>query len=115
MEANIIMVRYGELSTKGKNKGDFIRLLGTNIRHALKKFKNLRFEVKHDHTYIHLNGETYRSVANRLKDVSGIHSFSPVYKVDLGLSEHPESAPMTSNKADHKEFSLLILPCRICR
>ena len=56
MQANIIMVRYGELSTKGKNKGDFIRLLGENIKHALRKFTSLKIDVKHDHTYIYLNG-----------------------------------------------------------
>ena len=59
MQANIIMVRYGELSTKGKNKKDFIKLLGTNIKHALKKFNNVKVEVKHDHTYVYLNGDNY--------------------------------------------------------
>lgn len=85
MNANIIMVRYGELSTKGKNKKDFIRLLGDNIKHALKKFSNLKIDVKHDHTYIHLNGEDYDRVSQRLLDVSGIYSFSPVFKVENDL------------------------------
>ena len=106
MEANIIMVRYGELSTKGKNKGDFIRLLGTNIRHALKKFKNLRFEVKHDHTYIHLNGEVYKDVANRLKDVSGRHSFSPVYKVKNDLNLIKEAALEMANTLNKSTFKV---------
>ena len=29
-----IMVRFGELSTKGKNKTDFIRTLAKNIKNA---------------------------------------------------------------------------------
>lgn len=87
MQANIIMVRYGELSTKGKNKGDFIRLLGKNIKHALKKFDKLYFEIKHDHTYIHLNGEDYFKVRNRLLDVSGLYSISPVFRTDNDLEQ----------------------------
>ena len=35
------MVRYGELSTKGKNIGDFIKMLGNNIKRALKKYEKL--------------------------------------------------------------------------
>ena len=114
MEANIIMVRYGELSTKGKNKGDFIRLLGNNIKHALKRFKNVYVEVKHDHTYVHLNGDSYDEVITRLKDVSGIHSFSPVYKVDndiniikdtalkMVLAENKKTFKVRSRRADKK-------------
>ena len=67
MEVKMIMARYGELSTKGKNKKDFIRLLGQNVKNAFKKFKNVVVEVKHDHIYIHLNGHSYEEVANRLK------------------------------------------------
>ena len=36
-----IMVRFGELSTKGKNKMDFIRTLFNNIKAGLKEFKNI--------------------------------------------------------------------------
>ena len=28
-----ILIRYGELSTKGKNRKDFIRRLHTNVKH----------------------------------------------------------------------------------
>lgn len=47
-----IMVRFGELSTKGKNKKDFIKVLGDNIKHALKDFSNLTIDVRRDHIYI---------------------------------------------------------------
>ena len=87
MEVKMIMARYGELSTKGKNKKDFIRLLGQNVKNAFKKFKNVVIEVKHDHIYIHLNGHSYEEVANRLKDISGIYSFSPVYKTSTDISD----------------------------
>ena len=36
-----ILVRFGELSTKGKNKKDFIRQLTRNVKHALKAYPAL--------------------------------------------------------------------------
>lgn len=108
MDASIIMVRYGELSTKGKNKKDFIRLLGDNIKHALKKFETLKIEVKHDHTYIYLNGEDYSKVCNRLKDVSGIFSFSPVYKCEKNIDDiiyNCKQIAINENKNTFKVYS----------
>ena len=77
-----IMVRFGELSTKGKNKKDFIRILYINIKHALKDFADLTFESRYDHIYVHLNGTEYEPVITRLQDVSGIQGLSLVYKVE---------------------------------
>ncbi len=80
-----IMVRFGELSTKGKNKIDFIRTLGDNIKHALKDFNNISIDVKRDHIYVELNGEDYEPILARLQDVSGIHALSLVYKCSKDL------------------------------
>ena len=38
-----ILVRFGELSTKGKNKKDFIKRLAQNMQLALKDYSNLVF------------------------------------------------------------------------
>lgn len=80
-----IMVRFGELSTKGKNKKAFIRLLGKNIKHALKNFSDLKVIVMHDHIYIGLNGVDPEPILKRLQDVSGIHSMSPVLKTEAEI------------------------------
>ncbi len=77
-----IMVRFGELSTKGKNKKDFIRLLAQNIKHALNEFSDLSIEERYDHIYVHLNGNDYEPIIARLQDVSGIQGLSLVAKVD---------------------------------
>ena len=46
MKQEMIMVRYGELSTKGKNIGDFIKMLGNNIKRALKKYQKLESSLE---------------------------------------------------------------------
>lgn len=80
-----IMVRFGELSTKGKNKKDFINILFKNIKHALKDFPSLEFDLRYDHIYILLNNENEDDVISRLQDVSGIYALSLVYKCEKDI------------------------------
>ena len=75
-----IMVRFGELSTKGKNKIDFIRVLYRNIQRALKEFNGLEIYMRHDHIYVILHDVDYKPVIERLQEVSGIQGLSLVYK-----------------------------------
>lgn len=80
-----IMVRFGELSTKGKNKKDFIRQLYLNINHALKDFPTLKTISYYDHIYVELNEENMDDVLLRMKEISGIHSLSLVHKCDRDI------------------------------
>ncbi|KJW11927.1 tRNA uracil 4-sulfurtransferase ThiI [Levilactobacillus spicheri] len=85
MEYSEIMVRYGELSTKGKNKKDFIKQLGHNVRKALNEFDGLEVRAQHDRLHVTLNGADSAAVMNRLKGVFGIENFSPSVKTDKDL------------------------------
>ena len=87
MEYSHIMVRFGELSTKGKNKKDFIRTLAINIKHSLKEFDLLKIETRYDHIYVMLNGQDYQPVMSRLQDISGIYSLSLFIKLNLILKK----------------------------
>lgn len=85
MEYSEIMVRYGELSTKGKNKKDFIKQLGHNVRKALSSFEGLEVRAQHDRLHVTLNGADSAAVMDRLKGVFGIENFSPAVKVEKDL------------------------------
>ncbi len=87
MQYERIMVRFGELSTKGKNKKDFIFLLAHNIKHALKDYPRLSYDVRMDHIYINLHEENTDAVVARLADVSGIHSYSLVCKTASNIDD----------------------------
>ena len=87
-----IMVRFGELNTKGKNKKEFIRTLAVNIRSALKDFNNLEIETRYDHIYIGLNDMPYEGVLERLQDVSGIYALSLVYRSEKDVDKVKENA-----------------------
>lgn len=82
MQYDEIMVRYGELSTKGHNKRHFIDRLGTNVRDALHNFPTVKVHPKPDRMHVILNGADSDKVMTQLKLVFGIQTFSPVVKVD---------------------------------
>lgn len=86
----MIIVFFGELSTKGKNIMDFIRLLGRNIRYALRNYPKLTYEIHKDHIYILLNGEDYDAVRKDLEKVSGLISYSLAKAVDKDLAKIQE-------------------------
>ena len=86
MKYDHIMVRFGELSTKGKNKKEFIRVLARNIRNALSSFSTLEYIVRLDHIYIKLNDNNPDEIISILQGISGIHALSLVLKTDDEIS-----------------------------
>lgn len=82
MEFNTIIVRYGEMSTKGKNKKDFINKLANSINRNLKEYENSYKMVKrHDHIYLYLN-EEIPDLVETLKNIPGMYSFSLAYLLE---------------------------------
>ena len=76
-----IMIRFGELNTKGKNKRDFVSRLYLNIKNAIRDY-DVFLETRFDHIYVTLNDESkYEEIVETLKNVSGIYSFSPVFRL----------------------------------
>lgn len=92
MQYTEIMVRYGELSTKGKNRRNFIDRLGHNVRQSLHQFKNLEIKAQRDRMHIKLNGEDAQDVMDRLIQVFGIQNFSPSIRVERDIEAVKEMA-----------------------
>ena len=104
-----IMVRFGELSTKGKNKIDFIRVLFNNIKRALKEYPKLNITMRHDHIYVHLNDVDYEPVIQRLQEVSGIQGLSLVYKLeDRDIEKIKDVSLELINQEEGKTFKVKV-------
>lgn len=101
-----IMIRFGELSTKGKNKSSFIRVLYENIKHALKDYSSLEIESRYDHIYVYLNDEDYEPIISRLQDVSGIHAMSLVYRCEKDIEVIKSSALELVKQESGKTFKV---------
>ena len=85
MEANYIVVIFGELTTKGKNRKLFTQKLLKNTKEILYEFPKLQYHLQYDRLYIYLNGSDHEAVNEKLKTVFGIHSFSNAYKFEKDL------------------------------
>ena len=85
MKYTEIMVRYGELSTKGKNRKDFIGRLAGNVTKVLRDFPQVEIHPRHDRMHIVLNDAPFKEVDQRLKKVFGIQTYSPAIKVEKTL------------------------------
>lgn len=92
MNYDQILIRYGELSTKGKNRRNFVDKLRRNVKRSLKPFKEIEILSTRDRMYIELNGVDYQAVAERLRTIFGIQSFSPVMKVEKDIDMMKEAA-----------------------
>ncbi len=102
MQYSEIMIRYGELSTKHKNRMRFINKLRNNISDVLSIYPQVKVTADRDRAHAYLNGADYTAVAESLKQVFGIQNFSPVYKVKKSV-EVLKSAVQEIMKETYKE------------
>jgi len=85
MQFDYILIRYGEIALKGKNRYRFEDRLMQNIRNVLKDMPKVKITKTYGRIYAELNGESYETVLERLKNVFGLISFSPVKKSVLDM------------------------------
>lgn len=104
-----IMIRFGELSIKGKNKKDFIYLLRRNIKaKLLSQFSHFEIETYYDHLYIVFFEEDPYLMIKELQEVSGIQALSLVKKVDKDLNIIKETAYDLVKNKDALTFKLKV-------
>ena len=104
MEYKYIMIRYGEIGTKGKNKKQFIACLYNNIKNTLKCVKNVKVYNKYDRLYVALNGENPETIFHYLDMISGIASYSPVYYVETDTEKIKEAVKKIALENEFKTF-----------
>jgi len=81
-----ILVRYGELTLKGKNKHLFVAKVVELIKSKLAGL-DVTIDKRHDRLYIELNLESEVEVIKRLNRVSGLHSYSLITKCNVDIDE----------------------------
>ena len=74
---DLLLIRYGEIGTKGKNRHMFEQRLQANIEAALKDLGVEEVERAHTRLYVPLKASLDEMI-ERLQRIFGIASFSPV-------------------------------------
>lgn len=99
MQYDHILIRFGEISTKGRNRKQFVDRLKKNIQLVLQPFRMLTYTSTRDRIYIKLNGEPYGEIKEKLKLVFGIQSFSLAVRSKSELEEIKAAALETIKEA----------------
>ena len=82
----LIMIKYGELTTKKANRKLFIQILDNNIKKILKDF-DIKIKKDRVRMYIEYSNEDLNQVVNKLKKVFGIHGIVVAHKVNNNTDE----------------------------
>ena len=88
---DLLLIRYGEIGTKGKNRHMFEQRLQANIEAALKDLGVEEVERAHTRLYVPLKASLDEMI-ERLQRIFGIASFSPVVRVPLEVEAIKEAA-----------------------
>lgn len=95
----IIIIKYGELTTKKDNINFFINALRDNIKKSLKDIDN---KIIYDHGRMFIETSDYEKVLNILKKTFGIHEINIGYKLKTNSLEEINAELLNLLKA--KEF-----------
>lgn len=90
----VVIIRYGELYLKGKNRGFFEGKFEANLKNALKGIDH-KF-VKQSGRYLIENFAEYETetIVEKLKKVFGLHTLSVAYETDSDLDSIFEAAKL---------------------
>ncbi len=107
---NIILIKYGELTTKKDNRKFFINTLYNNL---LDKLSNLNIEIikEHSRMYIEFYEEDIDKIINVLHHTFGIHAFNLAYKVNTNNEEIENKALFLLNMNKYNTFKVVTKRC----
>jgi len=95
-----ILIRYGELALKGKNRKMFINQLHRNILNQLKNFPNVTLKSSREQMNLFLNGENPDKIIAACQQIFGIQNLSLAIKVENDLDTIKKAALFALREAD---------------
>jgi len=80
----VIMIKYGELSTKKGNINFFINTLYRNIQDKLKNY-NVKISKDMSRMYIEFDENELDKILEKVNNIFGIHEYVVAYKIDTDI------------------------------
>ena len=80
----LLLIKYGELTTKKGNRKIFIKLLVNNINSIL---KGIDYTLRYDRVRMYIESESTDIIIEKLKNVFGIHSIVECYQVNNNMED----------------------------
>lgn len=99
----LIMIKYGELTTKKANRKLFINILDNNIKKIL---SNESYTLKKDRVRMYIESDNIDSISQKLQKVFGIHSIVECYSVDNNIEEIESTVLNLINNVEGSTFKV---------
>ena len=100
----VILIKYGELTTKKGNRNLFIKILTKNIEEMLQNY-DVNIIKNRVRMFIEVNDHKFEEVVNQLKKVFGLHSIVICERIESqDLEEIKKIAKTILEKKDFQSF-----------
>ncbi|MBQ6539209.1 MAG: tRNA 4-thiouridine(8) synthase ThiI [Bacilli bacterium] len=105
--SKLIMIKYGELSTKKGNRGFFINTLYKNIKN---KLDGLDVNISKDRArmYIEFKDKDLDEIKSRIDKIFGIHEYDIVYSCDSNVESIKDEVLKLVKKKDFNTFKVSV-------
>lgn len=80
----LILIKYGELTTKKGNRNTFIKLLVRNVNAIL---SGMDYRIQYDRVRMYIESNDIEDITKKLQKVFGIHSIVECYKVNNNMED----------------------------
>ena len=101
----VILIKYGELTTKKGNRKFFINTLYQNIREKLNNY-NVKIHKDISRMYIEFNDVDLDKILNRVNSIFGIHEYLVAYKVETDEELIKSAVLQIASESTFKTFKV---------
>lgn len=101
----VILIKYGELTTKKANRNLFINIITDNIRAALSNY-DVNIEKNRVRMFITTSPSSFDEVLSILQNIFGIHSIVVAYKVNTNINTIYSSVLEVASSVDFSTFKV---------
>ena len=101
---DIILIKYGELTTKKGNRNLFVKLLAKNIKNIL---KGCEYKLVYDRVRMYIECLDTDTITNKLAKVFGIHSIVVCHRVNNNIDEIKASTLELVKSISFKTFKVV--------
>lgn len=101
----VILIKYGELTTKKGNRNFFIKKLTENLQHKLKKY-DVKIVRDRSRMYLEFLNEDLESIEKIVKNTFGIHKYHLAYMVDTNKEKIETQLLEIARNSQFKTFKI---------
>lgn len=101
----ILLIKYGELTTKGDNRNLFINKIYDNMKLLLSNY-DVKITKNRVRMFVSVKDEEIDEVIDIIKNIFGIHSIVLAYKVNTNIETIKESVLNIAKEVEFKTFKV---------